>query len=254
MRISTLFTAASLFLIGSYSLPRPENLEPSRTIEDREAHVAPGAPFASHIGGAEWWKDRKSGGETPASNGTKLKEREAHHERPISEPSGLPEFFEHRVGGSGTPSTNETKIKEREAHHERPISEPSGLPESFKHRVGGSGTPSTNDTKIKEREAHHERPTSEPSGLPEFFEHRVGGSNTPSTNGTKIKEREAPPDGMTWMEFMKHKKHKGGSPSHGAFVPLSTGTPSKELSRLSTSGTETGGTNSTKVRMMKFRG
>ena len=53
---------------------------------------------------------------------------------------------------------------------------------------------------------------------------------------------------------MKHKKHKGGSPSHGAFVPLSTGTSSKELSRLSTSGTKTGGTNSTKVRMMKFRG
>lgn len=39
MRISTLFTVASLFLIGSFSLPQPENLEATQTIEDREAKM-----------------------------------------------------------------------------------------------------------------------------------------------------------------------------------------------------------------------
>lgn len=39
MRVSTLFTVASLFLIGSYSLPQPENLEARKTIEEREARM-----------------------------------------------------------------------------------------------------------------------------------------------------------------------------------------------------------------------
>lgn len=39
MRASTLLTVASLFLIGSYSLPQPEGLEVTRTIEKREANV-----------------------------------------------------------------------------------------------------------------------------------------------------------------------------------------------------------------------
>lgn len=177
MRTTTLLTVASLFLIGSFSLPQPESVEASRTIEDREARVAPGGPLPSFSDGAEWRNHHHDGGEPPASNGTKIKERQEHH----GMPGGPPEFFEHHHDGSGTTSTNETKIKERQ-----------GPPE------GG------------------------------------------------------PPEGMTWMEFMKHRKHKGGSSSQSASVPLSTGTSTlnEDSTDLSTTGTES---NSTKVRMMKFR-
>lgn len=115
-----------------------------------------------------------------------------------------------------------------------------------------------------------------PGGPPEFFEHHHDGSGTTSTNATKIKERQGPPEGgppegMTydshvaavpineawltssrWTEFMKHRKHKGGSSSQSASVPLSTGTSTlnEDSTDLSTTGTES---NSTKVRMMKFR-
>ncbi|CAF9943089.1 MAG: hypothetical protein ALECFALPRED_010560, partial [Alectoria fallacina] len=197
MRASTIFTFASLFLIGSHSLPQPENLKLSRTIEDREAKIGPGSPFASHSGGAEWWKDHQSGGGPPASNDTKIKKRQEHHEssetvklihnrRPSSIPS---EFFEHKHDGSGSSS---------------------------------SGNPSTNETKIKERQ------------------------------GPPPGDKSGPPEGLTFKEFVKHIKHKGGSPAHGTHVPLSTGTSTTTDDSTDSSSSSTD-TNSTKVRMMKFR-
>lgn len=126
------------------------------------------------------------------------------------------------------------------------------------------------------------KPNSMPSGLAESIKNKHDGSGsmrTTSTNGTKIKERQegpppgdkfTPPEGMTyasrprlsvnesllmssrWMEYMKHKKHQGGSQTQGGSVPLSTGTSGTgtDSKFVSTSGT---GTNSTKVKMMKFR-
>lgn len=190
MRTSTFFTVASVFLIGSYSLPQPEGLEASRTIEDREAHIGPGDPFPSHSGGAEWKHKHNSGGDPSVSNGTKIKERQAHHERPSSIPSGLAEFFEQK-------------------HHDG----------------SGPGSSSTNSTKIKERQEHHGPP--------------------PGDNFT-------PPEGMTWTEYMKNMRHKGGSPTQGGSVPLSTGTSTNTDSSLDSSSSSTE-SNSTKVRMMKFR-
>ena len=38
MRAPIFLTVASLLLIGSFSLPQPEDLGPTRTIEGREAH------------------------------------------------------------------------------------------------------------------------------------------------------------------------------------------------------------------------
>ena len=40
----------------------------------------PGDPFPSHSGGAEWKHKHNSGGDPSVSNGTKIKERQAHHE------------------------------------------------------------------------------------------------------------------------------------------------------------------------------
>ncbi|KAM0805800.1 hypothetical protein BDR22DRAFT_958864 [Usnea florida] len=199
MRTTTLLTVASLFLIGSYSLPQPEGNEASRAIENREANDGPSGPFPGH--NSEGWRHSKHhGGDPGASNTTKIKERQTHPGYIISQSTHtIIELISSRW-------PNE--------HHD-----------NFHHEHGGDRSPTANATKIKEREEY-------PPAGHEF----------------------SPPDGMTWQEFIEYEKHKhgykkGGSASHSAKVPLSTGTSS-------TSGTEdlyTGTGNSTKVRMLKFK-
>ena len=41
MHASILFTVASLFLIGSHSLPQPMNLDATSSIKERQAHYQP---------------------------------------------------------------------------------------------------------------------------------------------------------------------------------------------------------------------
>lgn len=112
MRISTLLTVVSLFLVGSYSLPQPEDLEASRTIEGREAKVPTGA---SHGGGPEGWGHHKSDGDgsgssSPSTNGTKIKERQGPPGGDFKPPNGMTwkDFMKHKMhkGGSASQSAS----------------------------------------------------------------------------------------------------------------------------------------------------
>lgn len=110
MRTTVLFTVASLLLIGSYSLPQPEEIEASRAIENREAQ---GGHFPGHD--SEGWRHgNHHGGGPGASNSTKITERQEHHGWPGEHgPGEHHDGSHHKQGGD---RSNATKIKERQEY------------------------------------------------------------------------------------------------------------------------------------------
>ncbi|CAF9936695.1 hypothetical protein IMSHALPRED_010865 [Imshaugia aleurites] len=155
MRTSTLFTLASLFLLGSYSLPQPKNTapyqtQPTESIEKREADIPQGGPPPSAPGHG-WEHHKPPGGFGSGNDTTKIKERENES----LEQSRTIEKREADIPGGG-PDTIVTgpaklfKIKERQGP--RPSGPPGGWAppdgmtwmEWMKHKKhkGNGGSPS----------------------------------------------------------------------------------------------------------------
>ena len=233
MRAPILFTVASLFLIGSFSLPRSEELGSTRAIEDREAdHVYVTLRIThktirliSNRMPEDWRKGdyfkakHESDDSTSSTNTTKIKEREADHEYtyPIDhpwKPSGLYHIGSLRIGG-------------------KPISSRTNMRVNLAHRT----------TMLpKSRNAKQHRQAS-------ILDHRMACRTLPMPwpliNDISLMFSR-------WMEFRKYqRKHKGDpKPSTSTSTSTTEDSTTDDSTTDSTTGT---GTNSTKVRMLKFR-
>ena len=86
MHASILFTVASLFLIGSYSLPQPMNLEATRSIKERGVHYEHGSHTMS-AQAIQWCNDHPNvcSYYSSGSNSTTMVKRQApqdHYQLP----------------------------------------------------------------------------------------------------------------------------------------------------------------------------
>ena len=156
-----------------------------------------GSPFASHSGGAEWWKDHQSGGGPPASNGTKIKERQEHHE--YVHLSDRPRFSSSSTIGGRAAYLASSSSTSMMALAVRALAVRAPMKPKLRNVKILTSTFIFQTTREIVKLMSNRKPSSIPS---EFFKHKHEGSGSPSssssstsTNETKIKERQGPPPG-----------------------------------------------------------